>query len=155
MEILEPVQRARNEKTLHLAAAKIVDERVPVLMESLARIGMLVQRGAVEACKAVRVGREVCRHPIENDADASGVQRIDKARKAFRCAVVCRRHEQAERLIAPRPAKRMLGNRKQLHVREAHVGEIRDQPVDRDVPKRRRAGIVRGAHPRCQMQLIK
>src|SRR3954467_260551 len=154
MEMLEPMQRARNQETLHLAAAEIVDECVPVLVESLARVGVLIERGAVETCESVRVAREMRRHPVEDDADAGRMQCVHEARKAFWRAVACRRCEQAERLIAPRSAERMLGNRKQLHMREAHVGEIRAQPVDRDVPQGRRTGIVRGSHPGCEVYLI-
>src|ERR1700676_3464255 len=42
VEVLEPVERARNEEPLNLAPAKVVDQRVPVLMEALARVLMLV-----------------------------------------------------------------------------------------------------------------
>ena len=58
VEMLEPVQRARDQEALHLAAAEIVDQRVPVLVEALARILMLVERGAVELREAVRIVRE-------------------------------------------------------------------------------------------------
>ena len=154
VEMLEPVQRAGDQEALHLAAAEIVDVGVPVLMEAFARIEMLVERGAVEAREAVRVGREMRRHPVEDDADAGRMQRIDEARKALRRAVARARREQAERLIAPRAAERMLGDRQQLDMGEAHVGEIRDQAVDRDVPQRRGARVVRGPHPRREMHLV-
>jgi hypothetical protein len=42
----------------HLAAPVVVDQRVPVLVEALARVLVFVQRGAVEAGQAVRIGRE-------------------------------------------------------------------------------------------------
>ncbi len=39
-------------------------------MEALARVLVLVERGAVEPAEAVFVGREVGGHPVEDDADA-------------------------------------------------------------------------------------
>ena len=154
MEMLEPMQRAGDQEALHFAAPEIVDQRVPVLMEAFARILMLVERGAVEPREPMRIGRKMRRHPVEDDADAGGVQRVDEAREAFRRAVARGRREHAERLIAPRSAERMLGDRHQLHMGEAHVGEIRDQPVDRDVPQRGCAGVVRGAHPGGEVHLV-
>ena len=101
MEVLQPMQRARDQEALHLAPAEIVDVGVPVAMEALARIEMLVQRGAVEARQAVRIGREMRRHPVEDDADARRMQRVDEAGEAFGRAVAGARREQAERLVAP------------------------------------------------------
>ena len=58
VKMLQPVQRARDQKALHFAPAEIVDVGVPVVMEALARIEMLVKRGAVEPRQAVRIGWE-------------------------------------------------------------------------------------------------
>ena len=87
MEVLQPKQRAGDQETLHLAAAEIVDEGIPIVMESLAWIDMLVKRRAVEARKPVRIGRKVRRHPIENDADAGGVQRFDEMLETSRRSI--------------------------------------------------------------------
>ena len=70
MEFLGPVERIVDEVGKHLGAAEIVDRGVPVGMEALARILMLVKGGAVEPAQAVGVGREMRRHPVEDDADA-------------------------------------------------------------------------------------
>jgi len=50
-------------------------------MEALARIEILVERRAVEARQAVRVGREVRRHPVEQQADVRRMQRVDETGK--------------------------------------------------------------------------
>jgi hypothetical protein len=42
-------------------------------MESLARVGMLVQRGAVEVRQRVRVGREMAGHPVQDHFQAGAV----------------------------------------------------------------------------------
>jgi hypothetical protein len=39
-------------------------------MKALARIGMLVQMGAVEIGQAMRIGRKVRGYPVEDHADA-------------------------------------------------------------------------------------
>ena len=51
-------------------------------MEALARILVLVKRGAVEAGEPVLVGREVSGNPVEDDADAGAVGAVDEAREA-------------------------------------------------------------------------
>ena len=84
VKMFEPIERAGDQEALHLAAAEIVDVGVPVVMKALARIEMLVERGAVEARQTMRVGRKMRRHPVEDDADAGGVQRIDKAQQPCR-----------------------------------------------------------------------
>ena len=62
---------------------------------------MLVERGAVEAGQAVRVGREMRRHPVEDDAEAGRVGAVDEAREARRVAEARGRRKKAGRLIAP------------------------------------------------------
>ena len=54
MEPVDPVERVAIEEVRHLVPAEIVDRGVPVRMEALARIGVLVERSAVETRQAVR-----------------------------------------------------------------------------------------------------
>ena len=56
--LLEPEQRVRQQEVADLVAAVVEDQRAPVLVLALPRIGVLVERGAVEARQAVRVLRE-------------------------------------------------------------------------------------------------
>ena len=51
-------------------------------MEALARVVVLVERGAVEVGQAVLVGREMRRHPVEDDAEAGLVGAVDEAGEA-------------------------------------------------------------------------
>jgi hypothetical protein len=146
--VLEPVQGAGDQEALHLAAAEIVDVGVPVAVEALARIEMLVERGAVEAGETVAVGREVRRHPVEDDAQAGGMRAVDEAGEALGRAEAAGRRKQAERLVAPRAAERMLGDRQQLEMAEAHVDGVGDQPVGHVVP-----GLA-GAQPGAEMHFV-
>jgi hypothetical protein len=72
VKLLEPEKRVAEEKRPHLVAAVIEDQRAPVLMFALARIRMLVERGAVELREAVAIFGEVTRDPVENHARARG-----------------------------------------------------------------------------------
>ena len=51
-------------------------------MKAFARIGMLVKRGAVEARKPVRVGREMAGTQSSNDPNARPHGAIDEAAKS-------------------------------------------------------------------------
>ena len=55
-------------------------------MLALARIGVLVERGAVEVRQAVRVLGKVRRHPVDDHADARLVAAIDEVHEVLRRA---------------------------------------------------------------------
>ena len=55
----EPVQRAGGEEAAHLVAAVVEDVAVPVGVESLARVGVLVEVRPVEVAQPVLVGGEM------------------------------------------------------------------------------------------------
>ena len=97
---------------------------------------MLVERRAVEARQAVRIGREMRRHPVEQQADVVGMQRIDEAGEGLGRTEARGRREQAERLVTPRTAERMLGDGQQLDMREAELDDVGDQPLDGEIPQR-------------------
>ena len=61
--LLEPEERVRQQEVPHLVPPVVEDERAPILMLALPRIGVLVERGAVEPRQAVRVFRESVRAP--------------------------------------------------------------------------------------------
>ena len=48
MEALQPLKRAGDQESLHLVAAEIVDQGVPVLMKPFPGILVLVERRSVE-----------------------------------------------------------------------------------------------------------
>ena len=52
-------------------------------MLALAGVVVLVQRAAVEEYEALRVGREMRGHPVDQHADASLMEAIDEARKGL------------------------------------------------------------------------
>src|SRR5262249_49911777 len=124
MVFLEPEQGRGHEETADLAAAEVENGGIPFRMKSLARIRVLVEVRAVEKAQSVLVGGKVRWHPIENHADASGVQMIDEVHKVLGRAIACGGRKIAGGLIAPRSVERMLGNRHEFNMREAELIQI-------------------------------
>ena len=101
MILLQPEQRIGQEVVHHLRAAVIVDQGVPVLMEALARVGMLVERGAVEPGEAVRVGGEVAGHPVQQHTDPFLMAAVDEIGEVLGRAEAAGRRIESDRLVAP------------------------------------------------------
>jgi hypothetical protein len=78
VKLLEPIERIAHQERAHFVAPVIEDERPPVPVFAPARVGMLVQRGAVELGEAVLILGKVARHPVEEHADAVPVALIDE-----------------------------------------------------------------------------
>ena len=152
MEAVEPVERIGDQEIGHLAAAEIVDRGVPVRLEAAARIGMLVERLAVEAGEAVLIGGEMRRHPVEDHAEPGLMGAIDEAGEARGIAEAAGGREQPDRLVAPGGIERMLADRQQLEMGEAHIEGVGDEPVGEFVIGEEPARPV--ALPGAEMHLI-
>ena len=150
MELVQPEQRVAEQERAHFVAAVVEDQRAPVLVLALPRIGMLVERGAVEARQAVLILRKVAGHPVEDHADAGLVKGVDEELEILGRAEAAGRREEADHLVAPRSGERMLHHRQQLDVREAHVVHVRHQRArpSRDTNAARPSG-ARCQLPRC------
>ena len=57
---LDPVQRAADQEVAHLVAAEVVDQGVPVVVVALARIGVFIERGAVETSASPKASLGKC-----------------------------------------------------------------------------------------------
>ena len=123
-------------------------------MEAQARVLVLVERGAVEAAEAVHVGREVPRHPVQDDADAGLMRLVDEMREVGRVALAAGRREQADRLVAPGALERELADRQQLHVREAHLRDVGDQRGRELAPAQLAVALLRHAPPGADVDLV-
>ena len=93
-------------------------------MEALARIGVLVKMRAVEIGQSVFVGREVRRHPVEDDADAVLVQVVDQVHEVLRRAEARSGSEVAGGLVSPGAVEGMLHHGQELDVGESHVADV-------------------------------
>src|SRR5262249_38706398 len=126
----------------HFAPAEIVDRGVPVGVETLARIGMLIERGAVEMDETVLVDRKMRRYPVEDDADAGAMRAVDETRETVGIAEARGRRIKSGCLITPGRIVGMLGNRQELDVGEAGVDHIGDQARGKLVPGQERAVVA-------------
>ncbi|OIQ72529.1 hypothetical protein GALL_458430 [mine drainage metagenome] len=150
---LHPIQRVRDQVVRDLHPAVVIDQCVPILVEPLARVGVFVKRRAVKAGKPVRIGGEMARHPVEQNAQALAVRRVDHGAEFVGGAKADGGGEHAGGLVAPRAVERVFRDRQQLDMGEPHVGGVSDQLVgELKVGQRPRAAI--GAAPTAQMHLV-
>jgi hypothetical protein len=152
--LLEPEQRVRQEEVPDLVAAVVEDQRAPVLVLALARILVLEERRPVEARQAVRVLREMSRHPVEDDADAFLVAPVHEELEILRRPEPRRRREEAEHLIAPRSGERMLHHGQELDVGETGRFHVGHQPIGELAVRQEAIAVLGDARPRSEVHLV-
>ena len=115
-----------------LATRKFRTSERPKLNTSVPQSGCAPSRGsacsysvgAVELRERPGVAREVRGHPVDDDADARLVQRVDEEPEVVGRAEPRGRRVVRGDLVPPRAAERVLGDRQELHVGEPHVGHV-------------------------------
>ncbi len=147
MELLQPVQGVGDEEVADLVAAVVEDERAPVRVLAALRVGVLVQRGAVEPGQRPFIAREVRGHPVEDHADPGLVQPVHQVAELVRAAEPGRGREVGGDLVAPGPAERVLGHRQELHVGEAQARDVVGQLVGE-------LEVGQAGPPRAQVHLV-
>src|ERR1700751_3408223 len=75
---VEPEERIADEKIAHFIAAKVKNQRAPILVLPLAWVEVFVKVGAVELGERMRVLWKMCRHPIHDYADTGLMTFIDE-----------------------------------------------------------------------------
>jgi hypothetical protein len=88
-------------------------------MGAFARVFVFVERGAVEAGERPFVAREVCGHPVDDDADTGFVQRVDEELEIIGRPEATGGPEEAGDLVSPRGIEGVLSDGKKLNVSEA------------------------------------
>ncbi len=147
-----PEEGVGDQEIAHLMPSEIENERAPVLVRAPARILVLVEGGAVEPGEGPSVAREMRRHPVHDHPDARLVQFVHQVLKIFRCPKPAGGGVKAGDLVTPRGIKSMLRHRKELHMREAHVGHVFHQRRGQfPVAERFRRGFFL---PRAEMHFI-
>jgi len=142
MIALGPEQRIIDQILRYLAPPEIIDGGIPVGVESLARIGMFIQRRAVKIGQPVFVGREMRRHPIQNNANPGLMRPVDKTRKARRIAEPRGRRIETQRLVPPTGIIGIFADRQKFDMGKAHADDIGDQPPRQFIPAQKIAGLV-------------
>ncbi|MDI2023276.1 hypothetical protein PJL18_03824 [Paenarthrobacter nicotinovorans] len=84
MELLQPIQRVGHQEVPDLAAAEVENQRAPVRVFAQRRIGVLVQRLAVELGQGPGVLGEVGRDPVQKDADTGLMERVHQEPELIR-----------------------------------------------------------------------
>ncbi|MOA39010.1 hypothetical protein D3C78_1607560 [compost metagenome] len=98
-------------------------------MIAFARIAVFVQIGAVKFRKTKIIGREMARHPVENDAQPGCVGGVDEIAEVIARPETARWRIQPRWLIAPATVKRVFINRQQFQMGKAHPFGIRHQLI--------------------------
>ncbi len=128
MELLDPVQRVGDQEVAHLVAPEVEDQGSPVRLRTTPRVGVLVQRGAVEARQRPLIAREMRRDPVDDDPDAALVEVVDEPAEVVRRPVPRGGRVVAAHLVAPRAPEGMFGDGQKLDVGEAQrlavVGQL-------------------------------
>ena len=137
VKAVAPEQRVGQQEVDDLVPAIVENQGAPILVRPFARVFMLVEGGAVEAGKRPVVAREMGGHPIDNDADARLMERIDEILEIVGRAIAAGRRIKARHLVAPRRVIRVLGDRHELHVGEAHLLDVLDQRFSQRAVARR------------------
>jgi hypothetical protein len=149
----EPEQRIRREEIGDLGAPVIVDQRIPVEMPALARVLVLIKASAIEAREPVRVVGEMARHPVEQDADAGRMQRVDQRDEIRWRTEAAGGREQTGRLVAPGAVEGMLHHGKHFDMGEAHVGQISGKLLG-EIAIGQPLGALALAPPGAEMHLV-
>src|SRR5208337_1536788 len=122
--LLQPEQSAGEQEGSHFVAPVVVDERTPVLVFALARVGVLVKVRTVEKGKAVPVFGEMRRNPIQDDPESGLVGLVDKVAEVIGGAEARGGRKVAGRLVTPRTVIGMLGDGHELDMAISHVFDV-------------------------------
>src|SRR5690606_16416142 len=88
---------------------------------------VFVKVGAVEEPKSMFVGWKVSRDPVNNYTQPGIMTGVHECHEIIRGSISAAGCKKARYLITPRAIKRMLGDRQQLDVGEAHILHIGDE----------------------------
>ena len=151
---VEPEERVGDEEIAHFVAAEIENQRAPILVLALPRIGVFVEIRAVKLREGMRVLRKMRRHPIHDHADAGAMAAIDEMPELVRRSEAAGRRVIVRDLITPRAFERMLGDREQLDVGEAHLEHVRQQRLRKLEIAEEAIPLLHHAPPRAEMHLV-
>src|SRR5882757_3010647 len=152
--LVEPEDGIRDQKILHFVAAVVEDQSAPIRMLSLARVGMLVEMGAIELSQAVAVTREMRGRPVQKNSNAGLVEPVDEVHEVLRRAVAAGCGEISESLVSPGAIERVLHYGHELDVRVTHLFYVGNQPVGKLGISKPACAFLDDAAPGTQMNLV-
>ena len=152
MELVQPIERARQEEVLDLVAAKIKDQGSPILVLAHTRIGVLIKGSAVESRQCIGILRKMGWNPIQQHADTAAMQIIDEEAEVVGRAEAGARRKIPGALIAPGGVQGMLGDGKELDMGKTQLDHIIRELLGEDPVIEKLT--VRTALPGSQMDLV-
>ena len=81
MVFLQPEKSVCDKEVTYFAPTEVEDQRAPVAVFSLPRIGVFVKPGSVKFCQSKGVLGKMARNPVQNDSDPLLVATIDEMTK--------------------------------------------------------------------------
>ncbi len=154
MIFVEPEERVGGQKIAHFVAAEVENERAPILMLALPRIGVFVEIRAIKFRERVGILRKMRRHPIHDHADAGAMTRIDEMAQLIRSPKAAGRRVIVRHLITPRALEGMLGDRQQLDVRETHFEHVGQQRLGKLEIADEAVPLLHHSSPGAEMDLV-
>src|ERR1700693_2108270 len=110
MVFLEPEKSVCDQEVTYFVSTIVEDQRAPIPVFSLPRIGVFVKPCSVELSQSKGVLGEMPRNPVQNDSDALLVATFDEMPKLVRIPKPARWRIVTGDLVTPGTVKRMLGD---------------------------------------------
>src|SRR5712691_6695276 len=124
MILSQPEKRIGYQEIAYFTATIVEDIGSPFLMLPFSCVSILIEVSTVKVAKSMPIFGKVCRHPVEEDADALLVHIIHEVLKVFRRTETTRGCVVAGHLVAPGTIERILGNRQQFDMGKTHIFDI-------------------------------
>ncbi len=125
----QPVKGVGAQIVKNFGTAVVINFGSPVFVFAFARIGVLIEVGAVKFTQPVAVLRKVGRNPVHDHRNPRLVKLVYQITQIVGGAETAGRRKHTDDLIAPRSIQRMFGQRQKFDVRKTHVGNIRNQRI--------------------------
>src|ERR1700733_11807334 len=109
---------------------------------------------AVEVSQAVGVGREMRRHPVQDDGDAMLMQVVDQIHEILRGAVARCRGEITSGLVSPGTIERMFHYWQEFHMSKSHSLDILREPRRGLAVGQWTIMLLGNAHPGAEVHFI-
>ena len=152
MVLLQPEQGVGNQKLADFVASIVKDQRTPVAVLALARIGVFVKRCAVEIHQAVRIFWKMRGDPIHKNRDPFLMAAVHQIHEVFRRPETGSRRVVTDQLVTPGAGERVLHDGKKLQVRVAHALGVSHQRFGHFAVSERLP--VRAAEPALGVHLV-
>ena len=151
---VEPEESTAQQEAADLVPAVVEDVAAPIRMKTLSRVLVLEEMGTVEESEAMGIGREMRRHPVQDDAYAPLVEMVDAVHEVLGRAVAARGLEVSRRLVSPGAEERMLHDGQEFHVGETHLLDVVGQPLRQLPVAERPVAFPSQPHPGADVQLV-